>query len=500
MNAIRHSNPFPARRSPLVSYQRVTRLLAVTLVLFSASVLAQQSTYIPKNKKELEREKEQIQKERKKIFSSGIYSVTTTKYPYKFGRPEKKGIIESIARYNPNGEKIEEVTYSLIDGTVRARTTYRYDSKGNVLEELLHKADNTFKTVHRYNTSGKKIETVHYKADGSVDKKITSVYDDHNLLLETIGYLEDGRIYQRDSYFYDLDGNVTEFRNNLNKFLYFYDSHGNIAIIEKYIRYFQIVDSVHYVLADRYLFDHDRSDNLVGMTHQKSDNTVKSRFRYTVNSKGQIIEEKEFNTDGRLMYSRKTSYNKNGNVVEETGVDVGRKFRHTYRYDSRGNKIEWVTYDQVNEPQVSTKYTYNRYSSAHTAAANAPPADTASYSTLDDATTEEFYQLLGGRIVAPDGGYLGMIIADTLDPQSIANAWGQYGYDESPTSIFNPSIPYGGTDGVFSPFNPNSPSPPSIYKEGKFFSYLTENENFRPRSSPKKLMVFLKSAVLSPAK
>lgn len=500
MNAIRHSNLSLARRHFPTSIHRVIASLSAGLVLFSHCALSQQNTYIPKNKKEIERDKAEIQKEKKKISSSGIYSVTTTKYSYKFGKPEKKGTIESIVRYNSNGEKIEEVTYSPIDGTVRTRTTYRYDSRGNLLEELLSKDESTFKTVHRYNTSGKRIETVQYKADGSVEKKTTFVYDDHNLLLETIGYLDDGRVYQRDSYFYDTDGNVIEFRNNLNKFLYFYDPRGNIEVIEKYVRYFQIADSVHYALSDRYLFEHDRSDNLVSMIHQKSDSTVRSRFQYLVNPKGQVIEEREFNADGRLVYSRKTSYNKNGNIVEETGFDIGRKFRHTYRYDSRGNKIEWITFDQVNEPQVSTKYTYNRYSSVQTAAASAPRVDTASYSMLDDATTEEFFQLLGGRIVAPDGGYLGMIIADTLDPQSIANAWGQYGYDESPTSIFNPAIPYGGTEGVFSPFNTNSPSPPSIYKEGKFFSYLTENENFRPRVSPKKLMFFLKNAAQSPTK
>lgn len=497
MNVFRHSHFLSVRRGLLFSTSLPVSVALVIFSLLSSSVIAQQDAYIPKNKKETEREKERIQKERKRISLSGIYSVTNTKYQYKYGKPEKKGSIESIVRYSTNGNKIEEISYSLVDGTVRTRKTYRYDSKGNIIEEMSTKGDNNFKTVHRYNTGGKRIETVEYKADGSVDKKITFVYDEHNLLLETVGYLEDGRIYQRDSYYYDTEGNVVEFRNNLNKFLYHYDSRGNIEVIEKFIRYFQVVDSVHYTLSDRYLFAHDHSDNLIEMVHHKTDSTVKSRFLYTVNPKGQISEEKEFNTDGRLTFSRKLSYDKNGNVVEEFGTDAGRKFRHTYKYDSRGNKIEWIMYDQVNEPLMSTKYTYNRYSSTQTASANAPPIDTSSYNMLDDATTEEFFQLLGGRIVAPDGGYLGMIIADTLDSQSIANAWGQYGYDESPTSIFNSSIPYGGSEGVFSPFNPNSPSPPSVYKEGKFFSYLTENENFRPRSSPKKLMLFLRRAAQS---
>jgi hypothetical protein len=107
--------------------------------------------------------------------------------------------------------------------------------------------------------------------------------------------------------------------------------------------------------------------------------------------------------------------------------------------------------------------------------------------------SEEFYQLLGSRIIAPDGTYLGMVVADTANTQSIINTWGQYGFTQSPTSIFNPTIPYGGDAGIFSPFNAQSPSPPSIFKDGKFFTYLTDNDSFRPRSAPRKLIEFLKT-------
>lgn len=452
---------------------------------------AQQNSYIPKNKKEIEREKRELQKERKRIVSSGIYSVTTTKYQYKFGKPDKKGSLESTVRYNGDGNIVEEIAYNSI-GEIKSRTTFRYNTKGNVFEEVLKRDENSFKTIHRYNTSGKRVETVYYKADGSIDKKITFIYDDHNLLLETIGYLDDGRVFQRDSYFYDSDGNVIEFKNNLNRFFYTYNADGAIATIEKYLRHFQVVDSTQYVLADRFLFEHDRNGNLISMIHERPDNTVRSHFRYAFNSAGQMTEEKEFNAEGRLMYTRRLAYDKNGNISEEQGTEAGKKFRHTYKYDSRGNKIEWTSFDQINEPQFVTKYTYNRYSSTQTENASVIFSDTAVLE-IDETMLEEFRQLISGKIVAPDGSYLGAIVVDTMDSQSIMNAWGQYGFDESPTSIFNPSIPYGGPAGVFSPFNPTSPSPPSIYKDGKFFSYLTENENFRPRSSPKKLIQFLRN-------
>jgi hypothetical protein len=181
--------------------------------------------------------------------------------------------------------------------------------------------------------------------------------------------------------------------------------------------------------------------------------------------------------------------------VEESGTDRSMKFKMVYQYDTRGNKTEWVEYDQINEPVSVTKLSLSR-SGANATAVNsaAAAAEDSLFADEDDPlNNEEFFQMLGSRIIAPDGTYLGMVLADTANPQSIINIWGQYGFSQSPTSIFNPSIPYGGDNGIFSPFNAQSPSPPSIYKDGKFFTYLTDNESYRPRTIPRKLVEFLKS-------
>lgn len=66
MNAILHSNPLPPRRHFCASLHRGIVLFCAGIVLSSNSMLSLQSTYIPKNKKEIEREKAESQKERKK--------------------------------------------------------------------------------------------------------------------------------------------------------------------------------------------------------------------------------------------------------------------------------------------------------------------------------------------------------------------------------------------------------------------------------------------------
>lgn len=456
---------------------------------------AQPSDFVPKSRRTIEKERQELEAQRKRIVSSGIQSVYQTRFLYKFGKVNTAGITESLTRYDGKGNVVRLTTYNIADGSVDVVTNFRYDRNGNLVEELEKKNENTFKTVHRFNARNDRIETVIYKSEGAVDRKITYIYDETGLLLETVGRLDDGRIYMRDSYLYDGNGNVSEFRNNQRKFMMSYDRAGNLIEVRKYQRFFKSYDTIQFALNEQFQFDYDRAGHLVETRTYRSDSTLKSRTQYLVNERGNILAEKEFGSDGRTTYSKTLKYDKSGLLIEETGNDRALKFKEVYRYDQRGNRTEWTTYDQINEPVTVVRYTFGRVG-------NGSPQSLPGLLGDDDTVyadengpvgTEELFQLLNARIIAPDGTYLGMIVADTANPQSIINSWGQYGFAQSPSSMFNPSIPYGGEQGVFSPFNPKCPSPPSIFKDGKFFSYLTENDNYRPRTSLRKLVDFLKN-------
>jgi len=468
--------------------------LGLIILLTSAILFAQQSEYIPKGKKELERERKAVQMERKRISSSGIQSVSQIKFLYKYGKANSAGTNESLIRYDDKGNIVRITTFNPSDGKIEEVTSFRYDKYGNLEEELFKKEENTFKTIHRYNASNNRIETVSYKADGTVEKKITCIYDETGLLLETFGRLDNGKIFMRDSYLYDGHGNVIEYKNNLRKFVMTFDRKDNMTSVLKYQRYFKTYDSVQYNLQERFVFEHDKNNNLIELRSYRPDSSVKSRTQYIVNEAGKVVSEKEYGPDGRPVYQKNMKYDKNSNLVEESGSDRALKFKNLYKYDSKGNRTEWVAYDQINEPIGMTKYIYGRNGTTMPAPVQGIPGEEDTLFAEDGVllNSEEFFQILGSRIIAPDGTYLGMVIADTANPQSIINSWGQYGFSQSPTSIFNPNIPYGGDAGIFSPFNAQSPSPPSIYKDGKFFTYLTENDSFRPRSAPFKLIEFLK--------
>jgi hypothetical protein len=285
-----------------------------------------------------------------------------------------------------------------------------------------------------------------------------------------------------------MEGQLAEMVSGTNKYDYQYDDRGNILRIEKYTRLFQTGDSVDFVLSDSYALEHDADGYLTSMAHYRSDSVRTVRIVYARDAEGRLVKEQEYGPGAAPVYQRTVVRRKDGTISEEYGFDRGRRFRTVYKYDAHGNTTQAISFDQLNEPSSVVRYSFGAYGRKpkEKDAGNVPNEKAAL-----SAFPEDYYQFIGCRIIAPDGVYLGMAIADTVDPQSIVNVFGQYGSDRSESSIFNQSIPYGGSNGIFSPYNDMSPSPPALYKDGKFISYLTDNDNYRPRIAPSKLVDFL---------
>ena len=468
-------------------------ILLLSVLLFSSEGLAE-GGLSQRSRKELLKEKRLEQRERERIKTSGIYSMSTWKYNYSFGKPEKKGTELSSVHYDANGNTVEETTYNQNDGTIFAKTNYRYNQDGNLIEEVTTKGDAKTKTIYRYDSTGSKKEMVSYRQDGTVDRKGIYVYDSDNNLVESLGYLSDGRLYSKELYAYDSSGNVVEQKNSISRFTYAYDEDGNMIEMIKYARDFNNLDSAEYNIANWIVFGYDSLENLTSEIVYKPDTTVKVRSTFEYDRKGNVSTEIDYSSEGRVDYTVTYKYDKRGNVIEESGIEKERTFKNIYKFDRKGNKREWIVFDQINEPKTLEKYLYEKYST-ETKAGTADTSVQAEFIKPDTSEArvmnEDLFQYLGCRIIASDGAYLGLVWADTSHPHSIVNPWGQYGFEGSPTSIFNPNCPYGGLRGVFSPFNKSCPSPPSLYREGKFVSYLSDNTSFNPRVPASRLMTFL---------
>lgn len=87
-----------------------------------------------------------------------------------------------------------------------------------------------------------------------------------------------------------------------------------------------------------------------------------------------------------------------------------------------------------------------------------------------------FDDLIGCKLVAANGTYLGIISKDRYDANSIMNEYGNYGSPYSATSIFNQYGTYGGQYSSYSPFNPYTSTPPLIMKSGQKVGFLTANK------------------------
>ena len=97
------------------------------------------------------------------------------------------------------------------------------------------------------------------------------------------------------------------------------------------------------IINEVFTMEYNRSENLLELRSLRPDNTLKVRTKYLVNEIGQVLEEKEFTAENRLVYLRIVKYDKNHNLTEESGVDRALKFKNIYKYDSRGNNTDWIS-------------------------------------------------------------------------------------------------------------------------------------------------------------
>lgn len=89
-----------------------------------------------------------------------------------------KVLPESVVRYDPMGNVIEEIEYKL--GKITKHTTYKYDSNGNKIQEVeLDANGKKMKTsVYTYNNNLRTEKTV-YDANNKVVSKKTYKYESY---------------------------------------------------------------------------------------------------------------------------------------------------------------------------------------------------------------------------------------------------------------------------------------------------------------------------------
>lgn len=259
-------------------------------------------------------------------------------YKYKFGKVNLNSRTKCAKyKFDDKGNKIDVVFFNQ-KGTIGNKDIYKYDDKCNELEYISYdsKGKIEFKSESKYNEDGNRIEQTNYKSDGELSSKKTFKYNEKGDLIEYVYYYPPYREESKYEYKYDENGNIIERikfetspisnaqSKNISKF-------NNGKIIEESSN----TESGDMLTKDVYLYD----------------------------EVGNNIEKVNYDFDGNKTSEYICKYNENGNLVEEihniciTGKMI---YKYSKKYDQIGNMIEYLLFDESDEPTNKFEYIYSK--------------------------------------------------------------------------------------------------------------------------------------------
>ena len=110
----------------------------------------------------------------------------------------------------------------------------------------------------------------------------------------------------------------------------------------------------------KFTYTYDNRGNKVGKKfHNPYDRRLGYESTYTYNDKGNPIEEKSSYPEGNL--SVKYTYDGNDNLIEKRQYNSNGRldWRSTYQYDDKGNLMQYNYYDPVGDLPAKKTYTYD---------------------------------------------------------------------------------------------------------------------------------------------
>lgn len=233
------------------------------------------------------------------------------------------------------------------------KNTYKYDSHGNIIKEeaftksLVYVRDSCFDTEYTYDENGRITKEITFKEYFS-----TQITDSHFAYQSGFDYQYDGnnRLIQKNVIYF---GEHKPFGYDPFGYRYEYDSNGNLA---KEIGI--LVDGSENVISE-YTYN---SDNIL-IQKTTRDDMLYHEYTYEYNSEGRLINQKQvnhypnsnvestviqtfqYNEKGMNTYSKKSFFDKNGEVTSHTEYlysydELGRLIREETRNTTDGSSID----------------------------------------------------------------------------------------------------------------------------------------------------------------
>jgi hypothetical protein len=207
--------------------------------------------------------------------------------------------------------------------------------------------------LYKYNKRGMMTEKVHYDEDGDISYHLTFEYIDGQ-------YMSNGQIlinkmdkskYKGVKYVWDGNRNLvskTDLSKRFNddiRYFYTYDDKGRLICEEEFDYHDDVVGKIDYK------YDNNRlSEKVLYFKNGKINDITK----YEYSSKGDILSEKRYNSDGESFYGFENKYDNKGEMIESIsfGYDGGIESKTIFSKVSKGYMKQIEEFDSggdVNE-------------------------------------------------------------------------------------------------------------------------------------------------------
>lgn len=256
-----------------------------------------------------------------KVISAFLFGclITITSCSPDGKKPLKKILVESrMMKYSYVYGKLDSA------GTLSERIIFDKQGKDSIIENYNDSGSLILRTVLNYDSAGNKIKSVDFKSDGSVESTTEYRYSDKGKIIES---------------YRDHSG------GGFNQAQFFYDSLGN--------RFKEIWTSKWYI---EYSSEWYTSE--VILLRKYNDNGYCIGVKESADGKPFIDKKTVFDSLGHIIFEdwgdnfRKFRYDNDGNQIEELSLDINNKpvNRWVSVYDTNNVRVEYITYNSLNEP------------------------------------------------------------------------------------------------------------------------------------------------------
>ena len=207
-----------------------------------------------------------------------------------------------------------------------------YNQKGNRVEEFWRFNEETSRKEYVYDEVENCVELLSYNPSNEVEERGVFVYE-KGILREELYYNAKNELFSKLEYTFDENGNLTKLSE--------YDPKGILE--ESHTSKFK--DGLEQ---ERYTYYYDENNILV------------TKYEYVYDKNRNLIEGLLYDNAKNLLGRWVYAYDEFQNLISEESIDAEEvlveKRTYTYKYDEKGNWVERITYDGVeNEPRVITK-------------------------------------------------------------------------------------------------------------------------------------------------